>query len=158
MQPGQPGERSQSAEGVLMTWDGLSIFDPDVYRKIDEIRTKRAAGERVNLSSYVPLIDLSKRGFMRGIFDGRYKFARYFSPVDYHLPQDLETLLALNELELYDTEADPDELDNLAHPDNPAYDPQLIETMNRKLNNLIVAEIGPDEGKNLPIPRLELYS
>jgi hypothetical protein len=157
-QPDQPGERRRRAEGVLMTWDGLSIFDPDVYRKIDEIRTKRAAGERVKISDYTPLIDLSKRGFMRGIFDGRYKFARYFSPLDYHVPEDLETLLALNDLELYDTEADPDELNNLAHPDNPAYNPQLIETMNGKLNKLIMAEIGSDEGQNLPIPRLELYS
>jgi hypothetical protein len=30
-------------------------------------------------------VDLTKRGILRGLFDGTYKYARYFSPLDYEL-------------------------------------------------------------------------
>lgn len=149
--------RSQLSEGVLFTFDALSHLDPDSGRKLQEIQAKRAAGEEVNLLEYRPIIDFSKRGYLRGIFDGRYKFARYFSPMDYHIPENLTTLLARNDIELYDTETDPNEVNNLADPANPAYDEELIQAMNNKLNTLIRAEIGNDTG-SLPLPMLNLLS
>ncbi|MCB9099752.1 MAG: sulfatase-like hydrolase/transferase [Anaerolineales bacterium] len=156
-QPAGQGERDEKAGGVLFTFDALSHLDPDAGRKLQEIQAKRAAGEPLDLAQYRPIIDFSKRGYLRGIYDGRYKFARYFSPLDYHIPADLESLLARNDIELYDTQIDPDEIVNLADPAGPNFDPALIRTMNDKLNTLIQAEIGADEG-TLPIPRLGLLS
>jgi arylsulfatase len=75
----------------------------------------------------------------------------------YHMPDDLKTLLARNDIGLYGTQTDPNEIDNLADPANPNFDQDLIQTMNDKLNALIQAEIGADEG-TLPMPRLGLLS
>jgi arylsulfatase len=52
------------------------------------------------------------RGIIRGVYDGRYKFARYFKISEHHEPRDWSTLTAHNDLELYDTQADPDEIVN----------------------------------------------
>jgi arylsulfatase len=80
----------------------------------------------------------------RGINDGRYKFARYFKPAEHHQPNDWATLCAHNELELYDTAADPHEVSNLA---NHAEDHRaLILDLNERLNQLIATEIGIDDG------------
>lgn len=88
--------------------------------------------------------DLSKRRLHRGVNDGRYKFARYFAPAEHHLPQSFETLLAHNDLELYDTVADPDEIVNLAQ--DPEAHRDLLMALNEKTNRLIEAEVGVDNG------------
>ena len=86
----------------------------------------------------------SLRGLIRGVFDGRFKFGRYFKLHEHHEPRDWETLVAHNDLELYDTHADPDEIVNLAfHPD--AHKEKILE-LNSKVNALIDAEIGIDDG------------
>jgi arylsulfatase len=88
----------------------------------------------------------------RGVHDGRYKFARYFKPAEHHIPRDWETLLRHNELELYDTQADPDELVNLAR--EPEKHRVLITALNERTNALIGREVGIDDGASLPGPRL----
>ena len=88
------------------------------------------------------------RGLLRGIFDGRHKFARYFALHEHHIPADWATLLAHNDLELYDTGADPDELVNLAAM--PETHKDLILAMNGKINTLIANEIGADNGAIYP--------
>jgi arylsulfatase len=93
---------------------------------------------------------MNQPGLFRGIFDGRYKFARYFRPSEYHIPKDWEALLAHNQLELYDTEADPDEINNLAA--QPDAHRELIESLNAKTNQLILDEIGADDGSTNPGP------
>jgi arylsulfatase A-like enzyme len=88
------------------------------------------------------------RGLIRGVFDGRYKFGRYFRLTEHHEPRDWDTLLAHNDLELYDTHEDPDEIVNLAfHPDT--HQAQLLE-LNAKVNALVDAEIGVDDGSMYP--------
>lgn len=90
------------------------------------------------------------RGIIRGVFDGRYKFGRYFRITEHHQPRDWETLLAHNDLELYDTQADPDEIVNLAaRPE--AQQGRLLE-LNAKVNALIDSEIGSDDGSMYPGP------
>lgn len=88
---------------------------------------------------------LDHPGFFRGVHEGRYKFARYFKPCEHHIPKDWETLLRHNELELYDTQADPDEIVNLAA--KPEEHKELILALNTKTNALIMEEIGFDDGR-----------
>ena len=82
---------------------------------------------------------------LRGVFDGRYKLVRYFALDGYNVPQDVEALLADNNVALYDLQNDPEERDNLANPDHPRYDEELLAAMNAKLNALIRTEIGTDK-------------
>jgi arylsulfatase len=92
--------------------------------------------------------DLTKRGAIRSVFDGRYKFARYFSPKQHNRPDSLETVAKLNDVELFDLQTDPLEIHNLAADGNKHRD--LLEAMNGKLNALIDREVGEDIGQMLP--------
>lgn len=88
----------------------------------------------------------SPRLFLRGIFDGRWKLARYFSEHEHHRPQGWTELTARNDLELYDTSADPGELTNLAA--DPEHRDLVVELADR-LTRLVDAEIGEDDGREL---------
>jgi arylsulfatase len=92
--------------------------------------------------------DMMKRGALRGVFDGRYQFTRYFSPKQHNRPTTLDELFALNDVELYDLQNDPDEVNNLAMDREKNAD--LIMAMNAKLNRLIDDEVGEDVGQMLP--------
>jgi arylsulfatase len=93
---------------------------------------------------------MHNRALFRGLHDGRYKFARYFAPADHHTPADFADLLARNDLELYDTQADPDELHNLAN--QPEQHRELIERLSGRLNALVELEVGIDDGREHPGP------
>ena len=98
----------------------------------------------------LPENDLMLRRLHRGVHDGRYKFARYFAPAQHHIPQRWNDLVAYNDLELYDTTTDPDEIDNLAW--RPDAHKALIERLNAQTNALIAAEVGEDKGAEYPGP------
>jgi hypothetical protein len=93
--------------------------------------------------------DFHDRCGIRSVFDGRYRFNRYFAPLDFNTPSTFEELIAKNDLELYDLQADPDEVDNLAVKSEEHTD--LVVAMNSQLNDLIAAEVGVDDGSFLPI-------
>ena len=57
---------------------------------------------------------LKNRGAIRSVFDGRYRFSRYFSPLRFNRPTTYEALVADNDLEVDDLEEDPEETRNLA--------------------------------------------
>ena len=92
--------------------------------------------------------DLKKRGSLRTAFDGRYKFTRYFSPLDRNQPKDIDDLYRWNDVELFDLGSDPAEMTNLAA--KKGANGELVMTMSAKLAALIKAEIGVDDGREMP--------
>ncbi len=92
--------------------------------------------------------DLSKRGAIRTVFDGRYKFSRYFALTQHNRPETMAQILALNDLELFDLQEDPNEAHNLAV--DARRNGELVLAMNAKLNALIDGEVGEDVGQMLP--------
>jgi hypothetical protein len=61
----------------------------------------------------------------------------------------MEELLAMNDLEVYDLQADPDEMANLAL--DPKKNGDLILALNQVTNERIADEVGVDDGSFLPI-------
>jgi arylsulfatase A-like enzyme len=92
---------------------------------------------------------------IRSVFDGRYRFSRYFSPLDFNQPTTLEALFTHNDVELYDLQSDPEEANNLA-PDRARYG-DLLLAMNAKLNARIDEEVGVDDGRFLPMRNGKWY-
>ena len=133
--------------GVLYTYSCLATNDSGIYRLAAEAK---AAGKNPALAvlkqRYLP--DLKKRGRMRMVFDGRYKFSRYFSPLDHNQPDTLDQLYATNDIELFDLQSDPAEMNNLAV--DRVKNAELIATMSGKLEAVIKDEIGVDDGHELP--------
>lgn len=64
------------------------------------------------------------------------------------MPASIEDLFELNDVELFDLQSDPHELENLAL--DPVKNADLLATMNAKLNQLINTEVGEDVGQMLP--------
>lgn len=93
-----------------------------------------------------PPLSSDKRGIVRGVVtsDG-YKFARYFKPEGFNTPYDIESLYSNNDVEIYDMNGDPEELDNLAGKLR-SENPELVLSLNAKLNEAIAKEIGTDNG------------
>ena len=92
--------------------------------------------------------DMSRRGFISFVFDGRYKYARYYAPDDFNTPKTLEEIMAHNELELFDLKADPEEVTNLAV--DAKTHAELILRMNDLMNRMIAREVGVNDGSFLP--------
>jgi arylsulfatase A-like enzyme len=92
--------------------------------------------------------NFNNRGAIRSVFDGRYRFSRYFSPLHFNRPTTYEALVADNDLEAYDLKDDPQEMRNLAQ-DSRVKD--LIVALNASLNARIDEEVGVDDGKFLPL-------
>ena len=134
-------------DAVLFTYSGLATNDSEVTRIVSEAK---AAGQdpkaAMKAAGYRP--DFGKRGSLRTVFDGRYKFTRYFSPLQRHKPRDLDELYRLNDVELFDLQSDPAELRNLAA--SKGANAELVTAMSAKLEALIRAEIGVDDGREMP--------
>jgi arylsulfatase len=91
--------------------------------------------------------NLKKRGFLSFVFDGRYKFGRYYAPTAFNTPRTLEEILRNNDVQLFDLQNDPDEMHNLAV--EPDKNRETILRMNGLLNDLIAKEVGVNDGRFL---------
>jgi len=132
-------------DGALFNYNMLAYLDGDFLDKAVAYLKQGGKPDQLKSAGVVP--DLMKRGAVRSVYDGRYVFARYFSPKQHNRPTTLEELLRYNDLELYDLQADPHEMANLAIN---AGSRELVLAMNEKLNRLIDAEVGEDRGHMLP--------
>ena len=134
-------------DGVLFTYSGLVTNDAGLIAVAGEaIAAGKSPRENMKATGFTP--DLKKRGSVRTVFDGRYKFSRYFAPVDRNKPGTLEELYKSNDVELFDLHTDKSETTNLAI--DQKQNAELISTMSAKLEALIKAEIGQDDGREMP--------
>jgi arylsulfatase len=134
-------------EAALFTYSGVASNDGDALGFIAKAKAEgKDPKAEMAATGFRP--NLKKRGTVRSIFDGRYTFSRYFSPTEHHKPTNLDELYKYNDLELYDRVNDPGEMKNLA----PARDTngELVLAMSTKLESMIAAEIGIDDGRELP--------
>ena len=130
--------------GALYCFNMWSYMDAEWLGKV--IRHV-GSGKKLNLDT-MPRPDMNKRSAIRIIFDGRYKFSRYFNMAQHNQPKTLEQIYAVNDVELYDLEKDPYEMHNLGVDKKKNAD--LIMAMNEKMNKLIEDEVGSDRGEFLP--------
>ena len=130
-------------EGALYNYNMWVYQDADFLTAVYDAKSSGQDMAKLGLKP-----DLTKRGAIRSMTDGRYRFSRYFSPLQHQLPTSIETLFAYNDVELFDLESDPHEMHNLAV--DAEVNSDLLLTMNRKLNALIESEVGSDKGEFLP--------
>jgi arylsulfatase len=132
---------------ALYCFNMFGYLDSSLLTKIQAYIN--AGGDKSELADQGFKPDFSKRGAIRSVFDGRYKYTRYFSPKQHNQPRTLEGIFKLNDVELFDLKADPDEIKNLAT--EPKRNGHLLLAMNTKMNSLIETEVGvPDDGRFLP--------
>ncbi|HSF66089.1 MAG TPA: sulfatase-like hydrolase/transferase [Nitrospiraceae bacterium] len=132
--------------GTLFNYNMFAYLDGDFLYKAVAHMQQGGKPHQLKAAGIVP--DMMKRGAVRSVFDGRYVFARYFSPKQHNRPTALEDIYRFNDVELFDLRSDPLEMNNLAM--NGKENRDLVVAMNEKLNRLIDMEVGEDRGQMLP--------
>ncbi len=137
-------------DGALYCFNMWLLLDPDYIARIaDYIRANGTKGVPAFVKKEGLKPDLAhKRGAIRSVYDGRYRFSRYFPNTKHNLPRTLEELFSVNDVECYDLKRDPNEMNNLAVDRKANGD--LLMTMNFKLTSLIETEVGEDNGQMFP--------
>ena len=126
---------------VFFNYVGPSTVDGDYLAKIMSSLATREPPPQLSAAK------LDKRGFLSFVFDGRYKFARFYAPTAFNTPQTMEEIFKSNDVQLFDLEKDADEVDNLALA--PEKNKELILRMNGLLNDLTAREVGVNDGRFL---------
>ena len=130
-------------DGALYCYSMWAFMDGEWLQKVAK---KAGRGEEMTLES-IPRPDIKKRSNIRTVYDGRYKYSRYFNSQKHNRPTTIEQIFEVNDVELFDLKNDPNEMNNLAL-DKKNRD--LLLAMNDKLNRLIDSEVGKDDGSHLP--------
>jgi arylsulfatase len=133
-------------EAALFTYSGIATNDASMISKAAEFIASGKSMKELIASGAKP--DLMKRGTVRSAFDGRYKFTRYLSPLQRNRPGNSDELYAFNDVELFDLESDPNELNNLAA--TKGENKELVEEMSGKLERVIASEMRADDGREMP--------
>ncbi len=144
-----PGSRAidEAHAATLFTYSGLASNDSAVFDfAAKAIMAGKDPREEAKKEGFKP--NLKKRGTVRSAFDGRYRFTRYCAPIDRNSPKTIDELFTWNDVELYDLVNDPGEMTNLAL--DRTQNAELLMTMNGKLEAVIKAEIGVDDGREMP--------
>jgi arylsulfatase A-like enzyme len=144
-----PGAAAVDAvrEAALFNYVGLQTVDA---RYLAEVACKSIVEGRwvPSLADVHP--DLSHRGFINFVCDGRFKYSRYYAPNAFNTPTTLAEIVTPNDVELFDLEADPWERTNLAlEPER--HEPTMLR-LNALMNRLIAREVGVNDGSFLPAP------
>lgn len=135
---------------ALFNYAMLTYFDREwVLKEMNLLRARGMPESEVRQRAMALQPDFRLRGTIHSVFDGRYRFTRYFSPLQFNTPTSLESLFAQNDVELYDLGTDPYEMRNMAT--DPGRNGELILAMNDQLNRLIVSEVGDDSPEMMPI-------
>ncbi|QKT09224.1 sulfatase-like hydrolase/transferase [Gordonia sp. X0973] len=147
MQQPRKAELHSVRDTILYTYSGIATNDAET---ISVVSDAKAAGknpkEVIAATGFKP--DLAKRGSLRTVFDGRYKFTRYFAPTQRNRPQNIDDLYRHNDVELYDLEKDPREMTNLGG--HKGQNDALVMASSAKLEAAIKHEIGVDDGREMP--------
>ncbi len=139
---------------ALFNYNMLLYQDPAWFARLEQaMRTPGITGAQKVAWMQQNAPDFSLRCGVRSVFDGRYRFSRYFAPLGFNTPSTYEELVARNDLELYDLVADPAETRNLAAAGAAR---ELVMAMNEKLNTQLAEEVGVDDGSFLPVRNGEL--
>src|SRR5262249_49367352 len=130
--------------GALFNYVGPITIDSDYcVAAMEQLLQNKPAPPLTDLQT-----KLQKRGFMSFVFDGEYKFARYYAPANFNTPTTFERILRDNDIQLFDLKNDPLEKNNLAV--DPEKNKDLIMRMNALLNELMAKEVGKNDGSFLP--------
>jgi arylsulfatase A-like enzyme len=147
-----PEQASHAAirDGALFCYNMFAYIDGDFMQKVLAVLKQPDGKAKLQEAAKAGTLrpDLSKRGAIRSVFDGRYQLTRYFSPRQHNQPASVEALFKLNDVEFFDLESDALQRNNLAL--DPRKHGELLDAMNAKLNALIEREVGEDVGQMLP--------
>ena len=144
---GNPGAAvNANREAILFTYSGIATNDANMIRMAADSILSGQGMDGLKKSGAQP--DLKKRGSLRTMFDGRHKFTRYFAPIEHNKPTSLDSLYAHNDVELFDLATDPHEVRNLGA--RKGTNAALVKAMSDKLERVISAEIGVDDGHEMP--------
>ena len=148
LEPERHAADSLRPQGALYCYNLLQLHDPAFTTELYNVLQNKgiAADDRFKALEKFP-VRWDLRIGIRSIKTDRYKFSRYFSFRQFNQPTSMETLLAMNDLELYDLRDDPLEARNLAV--DVRKHGELLLSLNAQLNRLIEQEIGVDDGSFL---------
>ena len=153
----EPGQATANAvrPAALFNYNMFSYLDASWFAPVIQmVESKEPMAEKApRLVELQP--DFRNRGAIRSIFDGRYRFSRYFAPLEFNRPTTYEALIAKSELEIYDLGEDPQETRNLALDGKAKA--ELFMGLNEKLNARIDEEVGTDDGKFLSLKNGHWY-
>src|SRR5262249_53570530 len=81
-------------DGAPFNYNMFAYLDGDFLYKAGEYMQKGGKPDQLKGAGIIP--DMMKQGAVRSVYDGRYVFARYFSPKQHNRPTTLEDLYQLN--------------------------------------------------------------